>query len=96
METFDDSKRDDFEREQKYLDDTLEIIRKQIGDKETTCEQGIDYVHKLSKYHWQYYSEMDEVERASSRYDVNFNAKLTNTELNRLKKLRHTQFCAFR
>ena len=88
METFDESKKNDFEHEQKYLDETLDIIRKQIGDKETTCEQGIDYVHKLSKYHWQYYSEMDEIERANSRYDVNFNAKLTNAELSRLKKLR--------
>ncbi len=88
METFDESKKNDFEHEQKYLDETLDVIRKQIGDKETTCEQGIDYVHKLSKYHWQYYSEMDEIERANSRYDVNFNAKLTNAELSRLKKLR--------
>ncbi len=79
---------ENFKHEQKYLDNALKIIKEQIKDKENDCEKGIDYVQKLSKYHWQYRSEMDEVERATLRYDVNFSAKLTNSELSRLKKLR--------
>ena len=74
--------------EQEYLDSTLEVISEEIKHQEASCEKGLDYVRELSKYHWQNYSEMDRVEDASTRYDVNFCASITNEELNRLRKLR--------
>ena len=79
---------DSYPEEQKYLDSTLDIISAQIKKQEKSCEKGLDYVRELSKYHWQSYSEMDKIEKASTRYDINLCASITNEELDRLRKLR--------
>ena len=73
--------------EQKHLDNTLSIIEDEIKEQEMICEKGIDHVRELSKYHWETKSEMDDVERASDRFNVNHEATLTNKEINRLRKL---------
>ena len=73
---------------QKYLDGTIEVIDKEIKNLEQSCEKGIDDVRELSKYHWENKSEMDTIERMSSRNVINHTASLTNNDLSRLRKLR--------
>jgi len=73
---------------QEYLDNALNIIDEQIKDKEKVCEKRIDEVRELSKYHWENKSEMDEIEKFSSRNMINFKASVTNQDLLSLRKLR--------
>lgn len=75
-------------KEQKFLDEALEIINKDIKEHEKNCQTGIEDVRKLSKYHWERKSEMDEIEKAVTMNDVNHTATVTNTALSKLRKLR--------
>lgn len=77
-----------FKEHQDFLNRSVEIISNQIKDKEETCEKGIDEVRQLSKYHWEYKSEMDELEKLASRNIINLTASTTNENLSRLRKLR--------
>ena len=78
----------DIEREEiEQLDKTLEVLNKEISESEESCSESINYVRELSKYHWDYRAEMDDIELATSRYLANQNAELTNKRLARLRKL---------
>ena len=76
------------EKEQQFLDQALDVINENIAELEKNCESGIEDVRKLSKYHWERKSEMDEIEKAVSMNDVNHTATLTNSGLSKLRKLR--------
>lgn len=76
------------QEEQKYLNKSSEIIRELIEEKGRSCEENIDYVHSLSKYHWETKNEMDLVERATSFGDINSQVSITNLELEKLRQLR--------
>ena len=78
----------EMEKEQKFLDRVVTIIDDNISKLEKDCETGIEDVRKLSKYHWETRSEMDEIERAVTRNDVNHSAELTNISFSSLRKLR--------
>ena len=78
-------------KEQKFLDEALEIINKDIKEHEKNCQTGIEDVRKLSKYHWERKSEMDEIEKAVtiSRFDPKGYCRknLINKYAYRLKRL---------
>lgn len=74
--------------EQLFLDHSLTVIDKEISKLQKICQDEIDLVQELSKYHWERKSEMDEIEEAVSRNDVNHTATLTNNQLSKLRKLR--------
>lgn len=74
--------------EQTYLDKTLKVVDRDISKLEKTCESGINEVRKLSKYHWETKSEMDDIEIANTMNDVNHTATITNSVLSKLRKLR--------
>ena len=75
-------------KNQKYLDNALEVIDEQIKTNENMCEKEIDEVRALSKYHWEHKTDMDEVEKMSSRNIINLTASIANQDLSRLRNLR--------
>ena len=81
--------------EKAYLDKSREIIQKQLDQVTVECAKGIEEVHEMSKYHWENKSEMDDVERASSRYSINFKADATNRELEKRRNLEKSLKNAF-
>ena len=80
-----------YEREEEYLNKTLEIIDNQIKGKEQICEDGIERVRELSKFHWDYRSEMDDLEKTYSEFTINNEAKVTNNNLAYLRSLREVR-----
>ncbi len=78
----------EMQEEQKHLDATIKIIKDNLKELEENCSTGIESVKKLSKYHWETKSEMDDIERANSVYDTNRQASITNDELSILRRLR--------
>ena len=74
-----------FEEEQKHLDKTITILDNVIGELKDRCEKGVSDVQSLSKYHWENKSEMDYMEFASSRGDINFQASLVNDDIHNLR-----------
>ena len=77
-----------YNEEQKHLDETVEVIDGMIKDLEKDCESGIDKVREMSKFHWDNRTEMDDIEFALSRTDVNKRADYTNEEISTLRKLK--------
>ena len=77
-----------YNEEQKHLDETVEVIDDMIKDLEKDCESGIDKVREMSKYHWDNRTEMDDIEFALSRTEVNKRADYTNKGISSLRNLR--------
>ena len=75
-----------YEEEQKYLDKTLEVLDKKIKQLGDSCEKGISYVQSLSKYHWETQSEMDRIEFANSRGNIDFQASIVNSDIHNLNR----------
>ncbi len=76
------------QEEQEFLNKSSEIIKKLVEEKGKSCEENLDYVRSLSKYHWEEKNEMDLVERATSFGDINAQVSVTNLELEKLRQLR--------
>lgn len=83
--------KDNYEKEQKFLDQVVDTIDENISLLEKNCESGIKDVRSLSKYHWETKSEMDDIEKAVTRNDVNHTATLTNSGLLSLRRLRNAR-----
>ena len=77
-----------YDEEKKHLDKTVEVIEGIIKSLEDKCESSIDKVREMSKYHWDNRTEMDDIEFALSRSDINKNADLTSEKLSTLRNLR--------
>ena len=79
------------EKEQEYLDNVIKIMDEDISSFEETRDEGYEDVRQLSKYHWDTRSEMDYIEKAVTRNDVNHTASLTNTKIAILRKLKNAR-----
>ncbi len=75
-------------KEIENLNKTLEVLREKIKKSEGICEDGLKENYELGKYHWENRAEMDEIERATSRYNIERSAIITNDNLAVLRKLR--------
>ena len=73
--------------EEEYLNKTLDIINDKIEKIKETCEEELKYVRELSKYHWEYQSEMDDYEKMVSESMVNNEAISSNRNRANLRKL---------
>ena len=79
--------KEDFEQEQRYLDGTLAAIHRLIDKSEIAREVKYTEATKLGEYLWQEQSGFDPGEYASSYHNIERHAELSNQEIRQLRKL---------
>lgn len=80
--------KEELENEKKYLDDTKKIIKELLESKDENIKQRADSITEMKRYIWENTGTLDDVEVATSMYDINENVSSTNEEIKTLYNLK--------
>ena len=75
--------------ERQNLEKVLNGISSEISKIEKSCEDGVDEVRELSKFHWESLTDMDEYEEAASMLNIDNRASDANKQFARLRHLKN-------
>jgi len=79
---------EELEKEKQYLKDTLKVITSLIEKSDLSIKEKMESINEMKKYIWENSSDLDEVEIATGRYNVNSDVAGTNDSIRILQKLK--------
>lgn len=81
---------EEFEKEKKYLKETLEVINDLINDNDLAIKEKMNEIMEMKRYIWESSGDLDDVEIASGMYNINMNVDYTNDSIKKLQKLKRS------
>ena len=76
--------------EQEYLEQTLKVLRRLIGDDASSIEKDQSDIEEFKQYFWSSITDMDDMEKHVTRASINSQIDRTNDKIVQLNKLKRS------
>ena len=76
--------------EQEYLEQTLKVLRRLIGDDASSIEKDQSDIEEFKQYFWSSITDMDDMEKHVTRASINSQIDRTNDKIAQLNKLKRS------
>ena len=81
---------EELELEKRYLKKTLDVIKSLINKDDVIIQDKISSINEMKRYIWENNAMLDDIEVATSMYNVNTDVETTNESIKKLQKLKRS------